>query len=133
MMLAFLSLEHLWRNALGAIPFAVLIALLCRVVPCRPSTRHSLWLILLISLLVPPLVSSWDYASFWTEARAWTARTIADESAQDGMKAVKAPPSVEPGVLTPNSMPGLRISDDAARDVGAPASSPTAAAACGPR
>ncbi|MCP4593449.1 MAG: hypothetical protein GY842_22155 [bacterium] len=47
--------ELLWRNALAVIPLAVLVAILCRWVPCRPWTRHTLWLIVLLWLIIPPV------------------------------------------------------------------------------
>lgn len=56
MTLALASLDLLWRNALGAIPLAIVVALVCRFLPCRPSTRHALWVIVLLSLLAPPLI-----------------------------------------------------------------------------
>ena len=54
MTLAFLSMDILWRNALAAIPVAVAVWLLGRCLPCRPSTRHAMWLIVLLVLLAPP-------------------------------------------------------------------------------
>ena len=53
MTLAFLSMDDLWRNALATIPLAIAVWLLVRCVPCRPSTRHAMWLIVLLALLVP--------------------------------------------------------------------------------
>lgn len=73
MTLAFMTLEVLWRNALGAVPFVLAVALICRLLPCRASTRHALWLILLVSLVAPPLLSKWDYAAIWTAMRDRTA------------------------------------------------------------
>lgn len=54
MLAAILTTETLWRNALAAIPVACAVALLCRWLPCRPSTRHLLWLVVLLVLLAPP-------------------------------------------------------------------------------
>jgi beta-lactamase regulating signal transducer with metallopeptidase domain len=56
MTLAFVSMNLLWHNALGAIPLAIGVAVICRVVRCRASTRHALWLIVLLSLMAPPLL-----------------------------------------------------------------------------
>ena len=48
--------EGLWRNALGVIPLVLAVAIVCRVVPMRASTRHLLWTCALLSLLIPPIV-----------------------------------------------------------------------------
>ncbi len=45
--------EFLWQNALAAIPLVLIIAAICKCVPCRPSTRHLLWLLVLVLLLAP--------------------------------------------------------------------------------
>ena len=41
------SIDLLWRGALAVIPLAIVVAIVCRWMPCRPSTRHTLWLIVL--------------------------------------------------------------------------------------
>ncbi len=51
-----LPTDVLWRTAIAVIPLAVLIAVVCRLVPCRPSTRHALWLVVLTLLVAAPLV-----------------------------------------------------------------------------
>lgn len=43
----------LWQNALAAIPLVLIVAAICKCVPCRPSTRHFLWLLVLVLLLAP--------------------------------------------------------------------------------
>ena len=45
--------EFLWQNALAAIPLVLIVAAICKCVPCRPSTRHFLWLLVLVLLLAP--------------------------------------------------------------------------------
>jgi beta-lactamase regulating signal transducer with metallopeptidase domain len=45
--------ELLWRSAWIVIPLAVLAAAVCRWAPCRPATRHTLWLAVLTSFLAP--------------------------------------------------------------------------------
>ncbi|HWL93744.1 MAG TPA: M56 family metallopeptidase [Phycisphaerae bacterium] len=49
----------LWRNAVVLVPMAALVALICRWTPCRPATRHVLWLTLLVWLfagaIFPPV------------------------------------------------------------------------------
>ncbi|MHC4428154.1 MAG: hypothetical protein ACYS0D_06065, partial [Planctomycetota bacterium] len=58
MIMDWLPTDLLWRNALAVIPLAIVVALLCRFVPCRPSTRHTLWLVVLIVLVVAPFLPS---------------------------------------------------------------------------
>ena len=53
---SFLLAGHLWPNALAAIPLALLVGAICRWVPCRPTTRHTLWLIVLLWFLGAPLL-----------------------------------------------------------------------------
>lgn len=48
-----MALESLWRNALSVVPLVALVAILCRYVPMRPATRHTLWLIALVSFFSP--------------------------------------------------------------------------------
>lgn len=52
------------RNALVLFPLAGLVALLCICIPCRPVTRHTLWLALLVWLMagavLPPLTMNDD-------------------------------------------------------------------------
>jgi len=50
------SVDQLWRFALAAVPMVLVIGVLCRVLPCRPSTRHSLWLVALLMLVVVPFL-----------------------------------------------------------------------------
>lgn len=65
---ASLTTDLLWRNGLTAIPHVLLTAGVCRCIPCRPATRHAMWLVVLAWLVTPPmlpesptpeLVSSW--------------------------------------------------------------------------
>ncbi|MCC6660887.1 MAG: hypothetical protein IT437_08375 [Phycisphaerales bacterium] len=46
----------LWPAAVGAIPVALVVALVCRTGWCRAVTRHALWLVVLACFLVTPLV-----------------------------------------------------------------------------
>lgn len=59
-------IDVLWQNALAAIPLALIVALICRWVTCRPATRHVLWLIVLLRLVAPPVLPSWRLPSFQT-------------------------------------------------------------------
>lgn len=49
--------DAMWTGALSAMPLAALAAVLCRVLPCRPATRHFIWLIVLLRFLSPFVTS----------------------------------------------------------------------------
>lgn len=51
-------IDALWRNALAVIPLVLIVAAACRWLPCRPPTRHALWLFILAWLVVPPMLPS---------------------------------------------------------------------------
>lgn len=42
------STDFLWSGAWGAVPMALLVAAACRFTRCRASTRHVLWLLVLV-------------------------------------------------------------------------------------
>ena len=46
-------LESLWLNAIIAIPLVIIVVAVCKWTPCRPSTRHFLWLLVLMLLVIP--------------------------------------------------------------------------------
>lgn len=71
--------EGLWRNALGVIPLVVAIALLCRFMPMRASTRHTLWTVALLSLFIPPIMPRIDVAGWFAASPETT--EIADDAA----------------------------------------------------
>jgi beta-lactamase regulating signal transducer with metallopeptidase domain len=52
------ELEVVWRAAILVVPLAIVVAVLCRFLPARPTTRHTLWLTVLIVLVTVPLVPS---------------------------------------------------------------------------
>ncbi|MFQ5424737.1 MAG: M56 family metallopeptidase [Phycisphaerae bacterium] len=51
-----LMTEVLWRNALAVIPLALAAAAIGRWGRCRPSTRHALWLAVLLVFIAPPIL-----------------------------------------------------------------------------
>ena len=51
-----LPTDLLWRSALAVIPLALIVAAVCRWTPCRPATRHALWLMVLVLLVAAPLL-----------------------------------------------------------------------------
>ena len=56
--------DLLWRYALAVIPLALLVAAVTRWIPCRPATRHLLWLTVLAWVIVSPLLPQAPTASF---------------------------------------------------------------------
>jgi len=81
---ATLASQHLVRTALAAIPLALIIAAVCRWMPARPATRHTLWLVLVAWFLVSPFLPGlplWNFVeSRMAPAVDWTAAT-ADSNA----------------------------------------------------
>ena len=55
-----LPTDVLWRSALAAVPLALLVAAACRWLPNRPATRHVLWLMVLLWMVLAPLLPSID-------------------------------------------------------------------------
>ncbi|MHC5113558.1 MAG: M56 family metallopeptidase [Planctomycetota bacterium] len=51
-----LPIDQLWRFALAAIPVAAAAAILCRLLPCRPSTRHAVCVTVLGLLITAPFL-----------------------------------------------------------------------------
>lgn len=95
MNLEMLAGDWLWRNALGAIPLAILAALIGRFVPCRASTRHAMWLLVLVWLLMPPVLPSANLAGAW---RDWFSARPAGGSPTDVVQPVAAQPRPSPMV-----------------------------------
>ena len=56
--------DQLWRYALAVIPLAILVGCITRFVPCRPATRHTLWLSVLVWLVTAPLFPDAPSLSF---------------------------------------------------------------------
>jgi len=75
---ASLITEHLWRNAVTAIPLALVVAAFCRWVPARPATRHTLWLVVLLWFVGAPLLPAWRVANL-PEAEATVAALAGDQ------------------------------------------------------
>ncbi len=55
-------LDGLWRSALAGIPLVLIVWAICRYVVRRSATRHALWMVVLVALLVggfvPPIVEA---------------------------------------------------------------------------
>ena len=48
--------ELLWEQALAAGPLALIVAAVTRWFPCRPATRHALWVTALAWLVLSPFL-----------------------------------------------------------------------------
>ena len=51
-------MSWLWQNALGVIPVVCVAAIICRIFPVRPATKHAIWTGVLVAFLLPPVFSS---------------------------------------------------------------------------
>ena len=61
MSMDWLPIDLLWRGALVIVPLALLVTVICGLFPCRPSTRHAMWLVVLVILVASPFVPRFDY------------------------------------------------------------------------
>ncbi len=71
--------EMLWRNGLTAIPLVILTATLVKFLPCRPATRHTMWLVVLGWMVVPPLLPdppTPQLATIWTDLTTREAKPL---------------------------------------------------------
>ena len=120
MTMEWLPIDLLWRNAIAVIPVALIVAAVCRFVPCRPSTRHTLWLVVLGLLVVapflpqpplPPLPSGGKPPAVATSLRPLPDQTT---PARD---AALAPPgrSIQPPSSGPRESGWLRAAPDPAQ------------------
>lgn len=89
--------QLLWQNALTAVPVVLAIALLCRALPLRPATRHSLWLLALLWFVLPVLLPSQRKA----EIRATLA--AAGRGAADAAVSAAAPLLMGPRLPEPDA------------------------------
>ncbi len=105
--------DLLWRNAIAVSPLAVLVALLCRCLPSRPSTRHTMWLVVMIWFVVPVLLPGLQPPDWLASAASGSNRHATSTTF----------------VTTPLSGPNdeSRLSNDSLRIAGSqPVSSPSA-------
>ncbi|MCH7813889.1 MAG: hypothetical protein IID40_07695, partial [Planctomycetes bacterium] len=50
------TIDLLWGNAWTVLPLALVVAAVCRWFPCRPATRHALWVLVLLGFVAPLVV-----------------------------------------------------------------------------
>ncbi len=136
-----LTTDWLWPAALAIIPLSMIAAFVCRWVNLRASTRHAIWLTVLLCLFVPPIVPSDRLVPMTGTDRP----VIAKERPAISGLAGRAPRSAGPtGVTSPGPMNLLfsrdpsvaertstRLSERAFPRVSRPPSSPRVAPATG--
>jgi beta-lactamase regulating signal transducer with metallopeptidase domain len=50
-------MDAMWQGVLALVPVALAVALLCRILPCRPATRFGLWFSLLLLMAAGPVAN----------------------------------------------------------------------------
>ena len=81
MIMDWLPIDLVWRGALVVVPAALLVALIGGVCPCRPSTRHAMWLVVLLILVATPFVPRIDFGQLPVGPSADLVQTPRTESA----------------------------------------------------
>lgn len=99
------AISGLWMNALAATPLALAAYVACRCLPTRPSTRHLIWLIVLLRFLSPSLTSPWASAPATPEAHEPRTTLIESES-------VRSEGSVDPVAPMNGSSKAANAVDD---------------------
>ncbi len=96
------TIDLLWQNGLTAIPLVLLTAAVCRWIPSRPATRHTLWLVVLGWLVMPPLLPDPPTQELMS---AWVAPLLPPI-----MEEPEGPPSLLPDALAtiPDAALGVR-------------------------
>ena len=74
-------MDFLWYNALTAVPLVLVVAAICKLVPCRPSTRHFLWLLVLVILVAPRFAPPQKLSDMVSSGLAWADRVGAGPEA----------------------------------------------------
>lgn len=100
--LAGMLTDLLWRNALAVVPLALLVAGICRWMPCHAGTRHTLWLVTLLWLGVSPFLPAYPGSSRGPDVAvtppAGVAVAPAPRPPETDSPPVSAPSSAEPAV-----------------------------------
>ena len=86
--------DLLWRNGLTAIPLVLLTAAVCRCIPCRPATRHTMWLVVLAWLVTPSLLPEPPMPEL---VSAWVKPLLAPEVDPSASGALSNPGAFEAG------------------------------------
>jgi beta-lactamase regulating signal transducer with metallopeptidase domain len=130
------------ENTLTAAILAGLVAFICMSVRPRPAVRHALWLVVLIKLIAPPLVSwPWTISELWqpvsqllrTEASTHAEAEISselhaydDQAIGDEKTVILIIPAEQtpPAVFEP-SAPGMDFQNPAPESLANPVEAPT--------
>ncbi len=84
---AVMPVDLLWQHALAAIPLVLVVALVTRFVPCRPATRHMLWVTALVWLILAPFLPTAPTVTFVA-----TATSQVKTGADSALSTPTAPP-----------------------------------------
>lgn len=97
MEIALRASELFWIGGLAAIPVALAVGGLCRVLKCRPATRHALWCAVLFSFITPVIAGMAGRPGWFSSGRVLAAADSisARVAAQDGGRAEA--PAMPPG------------------------------------
>lgn len=90
-----LGTDALWRNAVAVIPLALLVAAICRFTRCRPATRHALWTLVLLWLMLPPVMPGLTFQSLLGSTNA----SDPDRSVTDTQSEPRLPASWESAAM----------------------------------
>lgn len=94
--------QLLWQNALTAVPVVLAVAIVCRVLPLRPATRHSLWLLALIWFVLPAFLPGGTHKEKIRATLAATGREAAGAVASAADAAVSAARPLLMGPFAPD-------------------------------
>jgi len=89
----------LLQNAIGVIPIAIIVAVLCKSVRMRPATRHMLWLGVLVFLIIPPTFPEFSRSLFDDELDSDT--TAVDHPSEPVAAPRSEPAPIESSVPAP--------------------------------
>ena len=127
MTMDWLPIDMVWRGALAIIPLAVVVAAIGRLVPCQPSTRHAMWLIVLALLVVTPFLPRLDFGQLSAGPSADLVPAPRTELAPRREWELRAP-TASPGppaaafsttLAEPSGLKWLQLTPRAQRDAGA--------------
>jgi beta-lactamase regulating signal transducer with metallopeptidase domain len=94
--------DMLLQNAIGVVPIALVVAVLCKTLRLRPATRHTLWLGVLLFLIIPPTLPE------FSRSLLRAASPISETSVSGGPIEPHATPAILPsGAPIETTTPGV--------------------------
>ena len=89
-------MELMWAGALGAIPIAVIVGVVCRLFVRRPATRHAMWVMVLAAMFMP--------AAWWGASEGLSAL---EPHAQRAVEAIRSMQEHGSGAAVTDARPWL--------------------------